>query len=172
MDISPGRKNRERSWQTFLILLVSLNLRAAAPQRADRVVVIKHDHKLLLMRADMVLKTYSVALGTVPTGAKERQGDHRTPEGLYLLDSRNAKSRFYKAIHISYPSAEDRGRAAKRGLSPGGDVFIHGLPNGYGYIGAAHRLKDWTDGCIAVTNTEIDEIWTMVPNRTPIEIKP
>jgi murein L,D-transpeptidase YafK len=140
--------------------------------KADRVVVIKHEHKLTLLRAGAVLKTYSVALGAAPVGAKERQGDHRTPEGLYVLDSRNDHSHYYKAIHISYPNADDRKRAARLGVSPGGDVFVHGLPNGYGYIGAAHRLQDWTDGCIALTNQEIDEIWSLVPNGTPIEIKP
>jgi murein L,D-transpeptidase YafK len=140
--------------------------------KADRVVVVKHERKLTLMHAGKVLKTYSIALGTAPTGAKERQGDHRTPEGVYFLDSRNEHSQFHKAIHISYPSAEDRKRAARLGVSSGGDIFIHGLPNGYGFVGAAHRLHDWTDGCIAVTNSEIDEMWSLVPNGTPIEIKP
>lgn len=91
---------------------------------------------------------------------------------MYVLDSRNAHSHFYKAIHISYPDAHDRALARQKGASPGGDVFVHGLPNGYGYIGAAHRLKDWTDGCIAVTNREMDQIWEAVPNGTPIEIRP
>jgi murein L,D-transpeptidase YafK len=140
--------------------------------KADRIVVVKHERKLMLMHAGKVLKTYSIALGTAPTGAKERQGDHRTPEGVYFLDSRNEHSQFHKAIHISYPSAEDRKRAARLGVSPGGDIFVHGLPNGYGFVGAAHRLHDWTDGCIAVTNSEIDEMWSLVPNGTPIEIKP
>jgi|SRR5436190_23986902 len=140
--------------------------------KADRVIVIKHERKLTLMHAGKVLRTYSVALGGAPTGAKEHQGDHRTPEGVYTLDSRNSHSQFYKAIHISYPNPEDRNRAGRLGVSPGGDIFLHGLPNGYGFVGAGHRLHDWTDGCIAVTNSEIDEIWSLVPNGTPIEIKP
>jgi murein L,D-transpeptidase YafK len=140
--------------------------------KVDQVIVIKHERRLTLMHAAKVLKTYSVALGGAPTGAKERQGDHRTPEGEYILDSRNSHSQYYKAIHISYPNAADRKRAAQLGVSPGGDIFLHGLPNGYAFVGAAHWLHDWTDGCIAVTNSEIDEIWSLVPNGTPIEIKP
>ena len=158
----------------LLILIFSLahSANSAASPKADRVIVIKHEHKLMLMHGQSVLKTYSVALGPVSTGAKEQKGDHRTPEGLYVLDSRNPHSHYYKAIHISYPSAEDRKRAARLGVSPGGDVFIHGLPNGYGAVGSAHRLHDWTDGCIAVTDNEMDEIWALVPNGTPIEIRP
>jgi murein L,D-transpeptidase YafK len=113
-----------------------------------------------------------VALGGDPIGPKTRQGDHKTPEGVYVLDFRNAHSQFYKSIHISYPSEHDRVLARQKGVSPGGDVFVHGLPNGYGAIGAAHRLRDWTDGCIAVTNEEIDEIWKAVPDGTQIEIRP
>ncbi len=157
-----------------LAAMSAFALRAATRpfNQADLVVATKSERKLVLMKSGKILKTYSVALGGSPTGAKERQGDHRTPEGTYLLDSRNAKSRFYKSIHISYPNAEDRAHAARLGVSPGGDVFIHGLPNGYGSIGAAHRLYNWTDGCIAVTNSEMDEIWALVPNGTRIEIKP
>jgi murein L,D-transpeptidase YafK len=113
-----------------------------------------------------------VALGGTPVGAKEQQGDHKTPEGRYILDRRNAKSRFYKSIHVSYPNEQDKERAARRGVSPGGDIMIHGLPNGFGWLGATHRAQDWTDGCVAVTNQEIDEIWELVPDGTPIEIRP
>lgn len=139
---------------------------------ADRVVVLKKERTLQLLNQGKVIKSYKVALGGDPIGPKARQGDHKTPEGLYVLDSRNAHSQFYKAIHISYPSARDRAAAKKKGVSPGGDVYVHGLPNGYGWVGASHRLKDWTDGCIAVTNTEIDEIWLAVPDGTLIEIRP
>jgi murein L,D-transpeptidase YafK len=142
------------------------------PLHADRVVVYKKEHKLDLLSQGKVIRTYKVALGGDPIGPKTRQGDHKTPEGTYILDSRNAHSQFYKSIHISYPNAGDRAAAHKSGVSPGGDVFIHGLPNGYGSVGAAHRLRDWTDGCIAVTDAEMDEIWNAVPNGTPIEIKP
>jgi murein L,D-transpeptidase YafK len=139
---------------------------------ADRVLVLKKERSLQLMREGKVIKKYRVALGGDPIGAKTRQGDHKTPEGVYVLDSRNAHSQFYKSIHISYPSNQDRAAARRRGVSPGGDVFLHGLPNGYRWVGASHRLKDWTDGCIAVTDEEIDEIWSAVPNGTPIEIRP
>jgi murein L,D-transpeptidase YafK len=140
--------------------------------RADRVLVLKKERTLQLMVQGKVVKTYKIALGGDPTGAKTRQGDHKTPESTYTLDSRNARSQFYKSIHISYPSPRDRALARAKGVSLGGDVFVHGLPNGYGWVGASHRLKDWTDGCIAVTNEEIDEIWVAVPNGTPIEIRP
>jgi len=103
---------------------------------------------------------------------RRRQGDHKTPEGVYILDSRNAHSQFHKAIHISYPNAQDRAAARAKGVSSGGDVFVHGLPNGYHWVGASHRLKDWTDGCIAVTDEEIEEIWRAVEDGTPIEIRP
>jgi murein L,D-transpeptidase YafK len=140
--------------------------------RADRVLVLKQERTLRLMSAGKVIKTYKIALGENPLGPKTRQGDHKTPEGTYILDSRNLHSQFYKSIHISYPNAQDRAAARKQGVSPGGDVFIHGLPNGYGWIGKEHRMKDWTDGCIAVTDQEMDEIWRAVPNGTPIEIRP
>jgi len=139
---------------------------------ADRVVVLKKERTLQLLDHGTVIKTYKVALGGEPAGRKTRRGDHKTPEGLYVLDSRNAHSQFHRAIHISYPNAQDRAEARRQGVSPGGDVFVHGLPNGYGFLGASHRLKDWTDGCIAVTDEEIDEIWKAVPDGTPIEIKP
>lgn len=139
---------------------------------ADRIVVLKKERTLELLSSGTVIKTYKIALGRDPIGPKSRQGDHKTPQGIYVLDSRNSHSQFYKSIHISYPSQHDRAAARQKGVSPGGDVFIHGLPNGYGAIGAAHRLRDWTDGCIAVTNEEIDEIWKAVPDGAQIEIMP
>jgi murein L,D-transpeptidase YafK len=138
----------------------------------ERVVVLKEERTLQLLNAGKVIKTYKVALGGDPVGPKTRQGDHKTPEGIYRLDFRNAHSQFYKSIHISYPNAQDRKRAREKGVSPGGDIFVHGLPNGFGAVGPAHRLRDWTDGCIAVTDDEIDEIWKAVKDGTPIEIKP
>jgi murein L,D-transpeptidase YafK len=145
---------------------------AQAALRADHVVVLKKERTLELLSQGKVIKTYKVALGGNPVGPKTRQGDHKTPEGSYVLDSRNSHSQYYKAIHISYPSARDRALAMQSGFLPGGDVYVHGLPNGYGSVGAAHRLRDWTDGCIAVTDEEIDQIWKAVPDGTPIEIKP
>ena len=140
--------------------------------RADHVVVSKKERTLELLSQGKVIKTYKVALGGDPVGPKTRQGDHKTPEGVYVLDFRNAHSQFYKSIHISYPDGHDRALAHQSGVSPGGDVFVHGLPNGFGAIGAAHRLKDWTDGCIAVTDEEMDQIWKAVPDGTLMEIKP
>ena len=159
---------------TVLWLLYGLATLQAAPKplQADRVLVLKKERTLQLLSQGKVIKTYNVALGGDPVGPKARQGDHKTPEGIYILDSRNPHSRFHRAIHISYPNAKERAAAREKGVSPGGDVFIHGLPNGYGFVGESHRLKDWTDGCIAVTNQEIDEIWNAVPDGTPIEIRP
>jgi murein L,D-transpeptidase YafK len=156
-------------------LLYVPTMAQSVPQVAlhvDRVVVLKNERTLELLSRGKVVKTYKVALGGDPVGPKTRQGDHKTPEGVYILDFRNAHSQFYKSIHISYPSAHDRAFARQKGVSPGGDVFVHGLPNGFGVVGAAHRLKDWTDGCIAVTNREMDEIWRAVPDGTRIEIRP
>jgi len=144
----------------------------AKPLHADRVVVLKKERTLQLLSQGKVVKTYQVALGGDPVGPKTRQGDHKTPEGVYVLDSRNAHSQFHKSIHISYPNASDRAAARRNGVSPGGDVFVHGLPNGYGWVGAGHRARDWTDGCIAVTNEEIEEMWMAVTDGTPIEIRP
>lgn len=138
----------------------------------DRVVVYKHDRKMVLQSNGKVIRSYRVALGGDPIGPKRQEGDHRTPEGLYVLDSRNAHSHFYKAFHISYPNSEDIAGAKKLRVSPGGDIMLHGLPKGYAWLGTAHTLHDWTDGCIAVTNEEMDEIWELVRVGTPIEIKP
>ena len=113
-----------------------------------------------------------VALGTGGLAPKDRQGDGRTPEGHYVIDARIPASHYHKALHVSYPNAQDRLRATRLGVAPGGDIMIHGLPNGRGAIGSAHRLYDWTLGCIAVTDNEIDEIWTLVPTGTPVEIRP
>ena len=145
---------------------------SAALIKADKVVVIKGKRVLMLMRQGDIFKTYKVALGKEPTGHKTKAGDKRTPEGTYILDSRNSDSRFHLAIHISYPNESDALNAHKRGVSPGGDIMIHGLPHDLGRLGKLHRLSDWTNGCIAVTNTEIEEIWRLVPDGTPIEIKP
>ena len=157
---------------TCLIGGMALAQTATRPLRADRVLVLKKERTLQLLSHGKVIRTYKVALGGNPVGPKTRQGDHKTPEGEYRLDRRNAHSQYYKSIHISYPSGRDRAAANARGVPPGGDVFVHGLPNGYRSIGAAHRERDWTDGCIAVTDEEIDEIWDAVADGTPIEIRP
>jgi murein L,D-transpeptidase YafK len=144
----------------------------APPKQADRIVIEKGIRTLTLMNGNTVLKTYKVALGGQPVGAKQHQGDHKTPEGLYVVDQKNPASQFHRALHISYPNVQDRENARKLGVSPGGDVEIHGIGAKYGWVGAAHRQVDWTDGCIAVTNEEIDEIWPLVPVGTVVEIRP
>src|SRR4030095_4253570 len=121
----------------------------------DRIVVEKSVRKLSIFRGGEKLKTYRVALGHNPTGAKQQEGDWKTPEGIYKIDNRNPYSNFHLALHISYPSAEDTARAAARGLPAGYDIMIHGLPNGRCWLGAFHRRKDWTAGCIALTDEEI-----------------
>jgi murein L,D-transpeptidase YafK len=156
----------------ILLLLFGVLGAEAHLTRADQAIVVKSQRTLTLLSQGQVLRTYKVALGGTPVGAKEREGDHKTPEGHYVLDRRNAKSRFYKSIHVSYPSEQGRRKAAERGVAPGGDVMIHGLPNGFGWLGATHRHLDWTDGCIAVTDAEMDQIWDLVADGTPIEIRP
>jgi len=118
------------------------------------------------------LKEYRVALGFSPVGPKQHEGDGRTPEGNYKIDFHKSDSAFHRALHISYPDAVDTARAAEAGVAPGGDIMIHGLPNGFSAAGLTHRLHDWTAGCIAVTDSEIDEIWASVSDGTPIEIRP
>jgi murein L,D-transpeptidase YafK len=154
------------------VLISSACVNAAATKHADKIVIEKSKRTLTLLSGSEVLKTYKVALGGEPVGAKERQGDHKTPEGLYAVDRKNPNSTYHRALHLSYPTVADRERARKLGVSPGGDVEIHGLGAKFGFVGSAHRLHDWTDGCIAVTNEEIDEIWPLVNVGTPVEIKP
>jgi len=143
---------------------------SSASALADKVLVLKSERKLLLINGDQVLKTYAVSLGGNPVGPKVMKGDSKTPEGNYVLDRHNPHSQYHKSIHISYPNADDVARAKKLGVLTGGQLFIHGLPNDYN--GPGEQLGDWTEGCIAVTNAEIEEIWRMVPDGTPIEIKP
>jgi len=143
-----------------------------ATKRAERIVIEKSKRTMTLMSGGTVLKSYKVALGGQPVGAKERVGDHKTPEGLYVVDQKKAVSEFHRALRISYPNTRDKENARRLGVSPGGDIEIHGLGDKYGWVGAAHRQMDWTDGCIAVTNEEIDEIWPLVAVGTPVEIRP
>ena len=138
----------------------------------DRILVEKAERKLSILRKGKVIKTYRIALGGNPIGAKQEEGDMKTPEGVYTIDYRNPNSDYHLALHISYPSVEDNARAAQRGVNAGFDIMIHGLPNGRGWIGAAHRQTDWTAGCIAVTDEEIEEIWRVTPDGTAVEIRP
>jgi murein L,D-transpeptidase YafK len=154
------------------LLALALAVPLQALPHADRIIVHKNARTMELTQAGQVIKSYKIALGGEPVGAKTKQGDHRTPEGVYVINGRNAHSQFHRSLHISYPNAGDKERARKLGVAPGGDIYIHGLPNGYGFIGSAHRARDWTNGCIAVTDQEIEEIWQLVDNGTPVEIRP
>ena len=151
---------------SLLLLLI------ARPIKADRIVIEKNAHRLTLLNHGSVVKTYRVCLGPHPVGAKDREGDGRTPEGIYTIDSRNANSHFHRALHVSYPNAADIARARRLGVSPGGAIMIHGMPNRWRLLGWAIQQTDWTAGCIAVTDDEIEEIWRMVPNGTIVEIRP
>ena len=138
----------------------------------DRMVVEKSIRRLSIFRDGSQIKTYRIALGRSPVGAKREEGDMKTPEGIYQIDGRNPQSSFHLALHVSYPSDEDDKRAAARGVSAGFDIMIHGIQNGHGWIGAFHRWNDWTAGCIAVTDEEIEELWQVTPDGTTIEIRP
>ncbi len=152
--------------------IASANAGSLDEEPADRILIEKAARKLTLYRGPEVIRTYRVALGSRPTGKKECHGDERTPEGQYVIDGRNKSSRYHRSLHISYPNAADREAAKRLKCNPGGDIMIHGLTNGYGWVGKLHTALDWTLGCIAVTNEEIEEIWNLVPNGTPIAIHP
>jgi murein L,D-transpeptidase YafK len=148
------------------------NLARDEQSKADLVVVYKSERILQLKRAGRVLKTFPIALGREPSGPKLQEGDGRTPEGVFTLDWRNPVSRFYRAIHISYPREGKSEHATRWGVSPGGQIMLHGLPNGVTAERIGHPRRDWTDGCIALTNEEIDEIWARVEDGTTIIIYP
>lgn len=148
------------------VLAVSFAASARQPATVDRVLVDKSDRRLYLIRGDEVWRSYPIGLGFAPSGPKQRQGDGRTPEGDYVLDWRNPRSSYFLSIHISYPSDADQARAQALGASPGGDIFIHGE------LDPLRRKRDWTLGCIAVTNQAMMEIWTYVSDGTPITIQP
>jgi murein L,D-transpeptidase YafK len=154
-----------------LLFALALSALASPQPTVDRVLVLKKEHRLLLLSGDQIVKAYAVALGSGGLAPKQRQGDDRTPEGFYRIDYRNPASRFHLALHISYPDQTDRERARKRGVSPGGDIMIHGLGSEFKSLGTKHYSYDWTAGCIAVTDSEIEEIWQLVPDRTPVEIR-
>lgn len=140
--------------------------------RADKLIVVKSERRLYLLREGEVLSSYRVALGRVPKGTKIYQGDGRTPEGAYRLAEFNAVSRFYRSIRVSYPNEQDRARASALGQTVGGDIMLHGLAPERRAYGAEHWRFNWTNGCIAVTDQEIVEIWQRVEIGTPIEIRP
>lgn len=167
------------TWR-YTLPLVLLALLAIGPspavssaiEIADRVVVRKSERQLLLMRGDRVLRTFGVALGLSPTGAKRQEGDFRTPEGTYRLSGRNANSDFFLAIQVDYPGPEDERRASAEGVAPGGMIMIHGQPNRPSRPLEYYQKRDWTNGCIAVSNADMVDIWLMTPDNTPIQILP
>ena len=154
------------------LCFVALPAPAADFPLADKVIVEKENRKLHLMSNGEAFRTFEIALGVEPVGDKEREGDQKTPEGWYSLDDRNQNSDFFLAIHISYPSSADRADASGKGYDPGGAIMIHGQPNVPTYSAAYYRTQDWTNGCIAVSNSDMIDIWLMTRNDTPIEILP
>ena len=146
---------------------------ARAGCQADRLLVRKGQRVMCLMAGDVVLRTFPIALGGDPIGHNPRRGDRRTPEGRYLVDGRNPNSRFHLSLHLSYPNAEDRRRAVAAGLDPGGDIAIHGLPliAESDEMDPARFYEDWTDGCIAVGNRAIEELWGLIPDGFPVVIE-
>lgn len=159
----------------FSILTILL-LSACAPpvpeRNVDLVVVEKSKNQMHLMKKGKAVRTYHVALGGNPVGHKVQEGDMRTPEGRYLLNFKNTKSKFYKSINIDYPNDRDIARARARGVDPGDDIVLHGFPNELGNVRGPVEPLNWTEGCIAVRNDEMDEIWELVALDTPIEIRP
>ena len=145
---------------------------AHSEQMAEKVIVEKSKSRLYLVRDGEAFASFDVAFGGNPKGHKQQQGDERTPEGKYVLGYKNAASAFYKSIHISYPNAKDREEARRRGVNPGGEIMIHGQKNGYGQFSAIVQLFNWTNGCIALSNRDMDAVWNAVKPGTPIEIRP
>ncbi|HEX6997343.1 MAG TPA: L,D-transpeptidase family protein [Gammaproteobacteria bacterium] len=163
----------------LLALLAAAGAANAAPlgvathhELADKVLVVKSERKLYLLKAGRVLREFDISLGLMPVGHKQREGDFRTPEGLYYLEAKNPDSDYFLSIKVSYPNAEDRARAKALGVDPGGQIMIHGLPNVPRYDESHYIGRDWTDGCIAVSNSDMVDIWLMTRESTPIEIRP
>lgn len=154
------------------VLCASFASNAAPPQKANFVSVHKAARQLFLYDGKVLLAKFPIVLGGAPVGHKEREGDHKTPEGWYVLDYKNPNSRYHRSIHVSYPNSRDKNRAKTLGVAPGGDIMIHGQPNGSKYAADELQRYDWTDGCIAVTNEQMDQIWAMIDVPVPIQIVP
>ncbi len=141
-------------------------------EQADSLLVVKSEHRLYVMRGGQPLRSYPIALGLSPVGPKRQEYDFRTPEGRYVIDARRPNSHYFRALHVSYPNADDRRQAAERHVSPGGDIMIHGLPNVLHKPLSYYQTRDWTNGCIAMSNDDLLEVWGMVRQRIPVEIRP
>ena len=155
---------------TLLLLLFTNIVWAEAPINLVR--VLKSDHKLQLLTDGKVIQEFHVALGGSPKGHKRQEGDEKTPEGAYTLDYKKSDSAFHRAIHISYPNAKDIALAKTRGVNPGGQIMIHGQKNGLAWLSFLNQRFNWTNGCIALSDEDMDSVWTLVTEGTPIEILP
>jgi murein L,D-transpeptidase YafK len=159
-----------------LALFASAGLRAdiLSPhyEKADSLLIVKSERKLYLLKEGEVLRDFDIALGLMPEGHKQREGDFRTPEGRYYLDARNPNSDYFLSLHISYPNSQDIASARAQGVDPGGQIMIHGQPNEPKYSESRYASWDWTDGCVAVSNSDMVDLWLMTEEGTPIEIRP
>ena len=156
----------------MLLLLLPAAPYAGEFPVADKVVIEKAARQLHLLQRGKIFRTFKIALGMMPIGDKQQEGDFKTPEGAYLLDARNPNSEFFLSIRVSYPNRVDRREAAAQGVDPGGAIMIHGQPNVPTRSEAYYRTQDWTNGCIAVSNSDMIDIWLMTGENTPIEIRP
>ena len=156
----------------LLLISVLLFPVVAASQKADLVVVRKAEARLYLENGGKSFASFRASFGSQPKGHKQQEGDERTPEGRYVMDSKNANSAFYRSIHISYPNAQDVASAKKRGRNPGGQIMVHGQKNGFGWLASVAQWFDWTDGCVGLSNKDMDTVWSAVDVGTPIEIYP
>jgi murein L,D-transpeptidase YafK len=172
-----GRWHKFGTMAGLLLAMLALpgwqgDLQAGEFPVADKVVVDKSSRKLHLLKSGVAFRTFEIALGIRPVGDKQHEGDFKTPEGSYMLDARNPDSEFFLAIHVSYPNQRDRVEARAKGVDPGGAIMIHGQPNDPTRSEAYYRTQDWTNGCIAVSNSDMIDIWLMTAENTPIEIRP
>jgi hypothetical protein len=165
-------RSSERIEPLYTVPIPAAGIRVPPPAIADSIVVYKRERTLMLFYRGVPVKSYFIALGSEPIGDKLRKGDNRTPEGIFHINAHNPASKFHLALRISYPDDVHRVRAAAAGVDPGGDIMIHGLPKEYSEAGKAHRQNDWTNGCVALSNQEIEEVWRAVPDGTPVHIKP
>ncbi len=175
-----GLERRVGCWQLLALAVVplfgiaesSLAVSITPALRADSILIVKHERKLYLMRDNKPLRSYRIALGLSPTGAKEHRWDFRTPEGHYVIDFRRQHSHYFKALHISYPSTEDLKRSAALHLPAGGDIFIHGEPNRPTKPDTYYRTRDWTNGCVALSDEDLQDVWDLTAGPTPVDIVP
>jgi murein L,D-transpeptidase YafK len=173
----PPRVNRFSLLTLFVCLLLGLHRQSDAQfvssaVRADTILIVKHERKLYLLRDNSPLRSYRIALGLSPTGAKEREWDFRTPEGSYIVDFRQEHSHYFKALHISYPSPADLKRSSAQHLSAGRDIFIHGEPNQPTKPDSYYKTRDWTNGCVALSDEDLQDVWNLTAGRTRVEIVP